>query len=95
MTHGPYLYPLAVNPELSREEQNIFGVDAVKHPVTGMVLEKGSGALPAHEQALQHVQIIHKTDPAKAAAMFAKLNPPKPPVVDQRLINMNPNQRSN
>ena len=44
MPHGPYTYPLQTNPDLSREQQQVFGVDAVRHPITGMVLEQGSGS---------------------------------------------------
>jgi len=94
MTHGPYTYPLQVNPDLSREQQQVFGVDAVRHPITGMVLEQGSGALPPDEQARQHLQVIHKTDPAKAAAMFAKLNPPPPAVGQPIIVTSNPRSPS-
>jgi hypothetical protein len=73
---GPYTYPLQTNPDLSREQQQVFGVDAVLHEVTGLPLEMGSGALPPDDQArLIHLQVIHATKgPAAAAAMLAKLN---------------------
>jgi hypothetical protein len=76
MPHGPYRYPLVANPDLSREEHGVFGLDAVKHQITGMVIEQGSGCLSPDEQArCVHIPEIARTQGrAAAAAMLAKLD---------------------
>jgi hypothetical protein len=63
------------NPELHISQRIVFGHSARVHPVTGMVLEQGSGALSPDEQAKNvHIPLIEKTEgTAAAAAMRAKL----------------------
>ena len=43
---------------LNKWEQLVHGVDGVRHPVTGIPIQRGSGALPVKEQARQHLQTI-------------------------------------
>jgi hypothetical protein len=43
---------------LNRAEILTFGIDAPRHPVTGHVLQRGSGALSVPEQARQHLRTI-------------------------------------
>jgi hypothetical protein len=43
---------------LTRVAANVFGVDARLHPITGMVLEQGHGALSADQQAVGHFQLM-------------------------------------
>jgi hypothetical protein len=51
-----------MNYPLHPTEQAVFGVDAKRHEITGMVLEQGSGALPPDEQArLVHLPQIAAT----------------------------------
>jgi hypothetical protein len=74
-----YIPPPAVgppNPDLHVHQQQVFGVDAKLHPITGLVVEQGSGALPPDEQALfVHVPYILKTQGKAAAdAMLLKLS---------------------
>ena len=42
----------------SRAEMNVFGEGAKAHPVTGMALEQGIGALSEQEQAHMHCDVI-------------------------------------
>jgi hypothetical protein len=54
--------------KLSPTEIHIYGADAKIHPITGEVLEQGSGALPPDTQAaLVHVLEIERRE-GKAAA---------------------------
>jgi hypothetical protein len=64
------------NPALSKTERHVFGADATLHPITGMVLEQGSGALSPDEQARRvHVPQIASTDGIDAArAILLKLD---------------------
>jgi hypothetical protein len=57
------------NPDLGIHQKLFYGFDAKLHPITGMVLEQGSGALPADEQARRmHIPEIARTQ-GRAAAM--------------------------
>jgi hypothetical protein len=61
--------PIDPNEPLTVMERHSFGHDATRHPITGMVLEKGSGAFLPKEQAYRvHLPIIAKTEGAAAAA---------------------------
>lgn len=42
----------------SQAEKNVFGHDVKIHPITKMPIENGLGALPEHEQALNHLRSI-------------------------------------
>jgi hypothetical protein len=57
-------------------EQAVFGADAKRHEITGMILEQGSGALPPDEQARRvHLPYIARTQGvAVAEAMLIKLD---------------------
>ena len=58
----------------SQAEKNVFGAGAQVHPVTGMALESGIGALPADVQAANQCAYIEEAYGKKAgAAMRAKL----------------------
>jgi hypothetical protein len=58
--------------ELHPNEILCFGADAVRHPVSGMLLEQGSGALPPDEQARRiHLPYIARTQGAAAAQVVA------------------------
>jgi hypothetical protein len=61
---------------LSLTEQACFGADAVRHPLTGLVIEQGSGALPPDEQARRiHLPYIARTQGVAAAeAILIKLD---------------------
>jgi len=69
------------NPDLHIHEQQIFGVDTRRHPVTGMVLEQGSGCLSPDEQALRvHLPEILRTQGRAAwEAAYCKLTGGRPP----------------
>jgi hypothetical protein len=61
--------------EPSRMEKNVFGFDVRLHPITGMPIEQGSGALPDDEQALLHCDAIEKAHGRELAdAMRWKLD---------------------
>ena len=62
--------------ELHPIEKAVFGSDAKRHEITGMILEQGSGALPADEQARRvHLPYIASTQGAAVAAdLLNKLN---------------------
>jgi hypothetical protein len=62
--------------ELHPNEKLVFGSDAKRHEITGMVLEQGSGALPPDDQARRvHLPIVALTQGQAAAdAMLIKLN---------------------
>jgi hypothetical protein len=61
--------------DLHPNEKLVFGSDAKRHEITGMILEQGSGALPPDEQArLIHLpQIAATQGQAAADAMLIKL----------------------
>lgn len=52
---------------ISQAEKNVFGADAEAHPVTGMAIEKGRGALPPDVQANIHCNIIEAQNGKEAA----------------------------
>ena len=52
---------------LTVTERNVFGANARRHPVTGIPLEQGHGALPEKLQAAQHLKLIEEAH-GKAAA---------------------------
>jgi hypothetical protein len=61
--------------DLSVMEKLVFGSDAERHPITGMVLERGSGALPIEAQARGHLALIAATQGQAAAdAMRIRLD---------------------
>jgi hypothetical protein len=43
---------------LTEREKTVFGQDAKRHPITGLVLQQGSGAPPHDVQAAEHLGII-------------------------------------
>jgi hypothetical protein len=53
--------------KLSPTEVKIYGADAKIHPVTGEVIEQGSGALPIDQQAL----IVHCAEIERREGKFA------------------------
>ena len=54
ITGFPDGLPPADHP-LTNEERAVFGHDAVRHPITRLPLQSGSGALPEDVQAMQHL----------------------------------------
>lgn len=53
---------------LSPTEQAVYGADAVRHPLTGYILEKGHGALSPYEQAVKiHLPQIAATQGIQVA----------------------------
>ena len=65
--------------ELHPNEKLVFGSDAKRHEITGMILEQGSGALSPDEQAWRvHLPEIARTQgQAAAQAMLARLDAAK------------------
>ena len=62
MREHQVFYPPPDKSEMSRHEQQIFGIHAKRHPITDMPLEMGSGALSPDEQALRvHLPEIERT----------------------------------
>jgi hypothetical protein len=60
--------------ELTNQEKLVFGADAKLHPVTGMPLETGSGALSDKQQALMHLSHIAREQGKDVAdAMLEKI----------------------
>lgn len=60
--------------ELTPVQKLVFGADARIHPVTGMPLENGSGALPDKQQALIHLAHIAREQGKDVAdAMLDKI----------------------
>jgi hypothetical protein len=61
---------------LSPSEKAVFGADAVRHPLSELPIEQGSGALSPEQQArLVHVPYIAQTQGVAAAeAMLIKLD---------------------
>ncbi len=60
--------------DMSVLEQHTFEVDAIRHPITGMILEQGVGALPVSVQAQHHCRQIEAEQGKDAAdAMRRKL----------------------
>jgi hypothetical protein len=61
-------------PELTQAQRLVYGADAKLHPVTGMPLENGSGALPDKQQALMHLAHIAREQGKDVAdAMLDKI----------------------
>jgi hypothetical protein len=62
--------------ELHPNEKLVFGSDAKRHEITGMILEQGSGALSPDDQARRvHLPYIASTQGAAVAdAMLIKIN---------------------
>ena len=61
-------------PELTPAQKLVFGADAKLHPVTGMPLETGKGALPDQQQALIHLGYIEREQGKDVAlAMYEKI----------------------
>lgn len=58
--------------EPTQLQRDVFGHDVQLHPLTGMVLEQGSGALPPHQQARLHCVEIEKLYGKKAADVIRK-----------------------
>jgi len=51
----------------------VFGVDARRHPITGIPIERGSGALSEKAQAANQIRMIAQTEPAVAEEMARQL----------------------
>ena len=68
-------YPPPDKPEVNNHEARTYGIHAKRHPVTGLPLEMGSGALSPDEQARRiHLPEIARTQGQAAAdAMLIKL----------------------
>ena len=64
---------------LSPTERAVYGENAVRHPITGLIIEQGSGALSPYEQAVRlHLPQIAATQGVEvAAAMRSKLDAAK------------------
>lgn len=60
--------PIDPSEPLSVMEKKVFGADAVRHPVTGIPLERGSGALPVKQQARDHLHVIAQKEGKVVAA---------------------------
>jgi hypothetical protein len=58
--------------ELSVTEKAVFGADAVRHPITGIPIERGSGALHPKLQARNHLAVIAQQEGAAVAADVRK-----------------------
>jgi hypothetical protein len=69
---------MPANPDhpLTIPEKITFGHDAKRHPITGLVLEQGSGCLSPDDQArIVHLPYIAETEGVEAAqAMLTKLD---------------------
>jgi len=60
--------------DASRAEMNVFGEGAQAHPVTGMAIERGIGALSEQDQAHMHCDVIeHHHGKHHADKMRAKV----------------------
>jgi hypothetical protein len=61
---------------LSPSEKAVFGADARRHEITGLVLEQGSGCLPDDIQArVLHIPLVAATQGKDvAAAMLIRLD---------------------
>ena len=60
--------PLDPTRKLGPTEIHVYGADAKIHPITGMVIEQGSGALPDEVQAaVVHVAEIERQFGKEAA----------------------------
>lgn len=63
--------------EVSQAEKNVFGEGAKYHPVTGMIIETGRGALPERQQTAIHCQMIEAAgDKERADEMRRKIGLP-------------------
>jgi hypothetical protein len=61
--------------EADQATKNTYGHDVRIHPVTKMPIEQGSGALPEHQQVLNHIAAVEREQGSKAAnAMRKKLD---------------------
>jgi hypothetical protein len=71
---------------LNEMEKKVFGANARRHPITGMVLECGSGALPDEVQAaVVHVAEIERQFGKEAAdAVRAKLHMASRPLANKK-----------
>jgi hypothetical protein len=71
-----YPPPESTDPAMNNRDRLVFGAHARTHPITGMVLEMGSGAHSPDDQArLVHLPFIAATQgTAAAAAMKLKLD---------------------
>jgi hypothetical protein len=79
------------NEPLSIPEMLTFGSDAVRHPVLGFVIERGSGALSIEEQADNYIRMVANTEGAAAAeAVRAKLRAAEQPL---RIVDTQPAQQ--
>ena len=62
------------NAELTPGQKAVFGADAKLHPVTGMPLETGRGALSDKQQALIHLGHIEREQGQEVAlVMYEKI----------------------
>jgi hypothetical protein len=72
---------MPANPDhpLTIPEKITFGHNAKRHPITGLVLEQGSGCLSPDDQArIVHLPYIAQTEGVEAArAMLTKLDAAK------------------
>lgn len=64
--------PTNPNEPLSVQEKATFGPNAQRHPITGIPLESGSGALQPKKQAYLHLQVIAHVEGAAVAAEVRK-----------------------
>jgi len=60
--------PTDLSLPLSVIEKAVYGAGAVRHPVTGIPLERGSGALPANQQARNLLAVITQQEGKAVAA---------------------------
>jgi hypothetical protein len=74
-----------MNPKepLSVREKLVFGDNARRHPITGEVLEQGSGALSEKAQAANQIRMIAQTEPAVAEEMRRQLIEVEKHIVDE------------
>lgn len=65
-----------MNHDLHPNEKLVFGSEAKRHEITGMILEQGSGALSPDDQARRvHLPYIASTQGASVAdALLIKIN---------------------
>jgi hypothetical protein len=70
---------------LSPNEQNVFGLDAYYHPITGGIVEVGRGAASELDQGLAHAALLEHKDEKAGKAMRERViayhnTPPLKPV---------------
>lgn len=68
---------------LSATEKRVFGENAIRHPITGEVLEQGSGALSEKAQAVNQTRTIAQTEPAAAEQMRRQFAEAEKRIVDE------------